>query len=211
MSAVIIVAIIVILIGWIISCYFVAYSWIQIGINDGDDINLNLASKYLGYASLSSWVLFVLAIIVFILAIIILIILLIFGSEVAIPVALKFTKKFFRDLSASFSKDKKVSTSFTITLWFLLILAIILTFITGLFSGMAAFYINKGVYGDDSANAIKQSLKYCYYTAFISILLILIIVGVIFAKIYFAIQRKSREKKKEKVIEGEVAKSELKE
>lgn len=199
MSAAILIAIVAILIAWLISCYFVAYSYVQIGINDDDDINLNLASKYLGYASLSSWVLIVIAIIIFILAIIILVLLLIFGGEVAIPSALKFIKSFFKNLSASFSKNKKVSASFTALLWFLLVLAVILTFLTGLYSGIAAYYINKGVYTEDSANAIQQSLKYCYYTAFISILVIIIIIGVIFAKIYFGIESKKKEKKKEQV------------
>jgi len=209
MSAAIIIALVAIVIAWIISCYFVAYSFVQIGINDGDDINLNLASKYLGYASLSSWVLFVLAIILFILAIVILVLLLIFGGEVAIPAALKLVKSFFKNLSASFSKNKKVSSSFTIFLWFLLVLAIILTFITGLFSGMAAFYINKGVYSADSAHAIQLSLKYCYYTAFISILVIIIIVGIIFSKIYFSISARNNEKKKEEQVKEDLAKKEL--
>lgn len=200
MSALVIIALVAILIGWALSCYFVVYSWTVIGLNDGDDVNLNLASKYLGYASLSSWVLFLIAIGLFLLAIILLIILLIFGSEFVIPISIQVTRNFFHNLTQSFSKEGNVSTSFTIVLWVLLVLSIILTFITGLYTGLAAYYINKGVYDESSANSIQKALKYCYYTSFISIIILVIIFFVIVSKIYFGIKSRKNEKEKETVV-----------
>lgn len=200
MSVVLLIGLIILWIGWLFSCYFVAYSNLMIGLKNGDDINLNKASKALWYASMSSWIPLLIVIIIIIVAIIFAIIIALFAPEVVAGVY-KFFIKYFKSTFLSKGKSGLAKKSFIIFTWILLVLAVILTSITGFFAGQAAYYINYGVYSEADAETIQKCLLYCYITACLSILLIVILILCAFLYIYFTYKAKKIKKSNDKIDE----------
>lgn len=197
MSLVILIVffLILIIIGWFCSCYFIFYAWFEIGLNDGDDINLNSASKNLWYASITSWITLSIIFILIILGIILGIILCIFAFPLVMA-AFDFVCDIFLCIVGSFfSKGKKIPILYKIIIWAFFLVAVIFTCITGYYALISAHYINKGSY-TSSVSEIKKSLEYCYYTAGISIAVLLFIGIIIFAEIYlFYVSKKEKARK----------------
>ena len=179
----IIIFLILLVIAWFFSCYFIFYAWLEIGENDGNDSNLHEASKNLWYASLTSWVTLSIIFILIVICIIIGIILLIFIFPLVLDI-LAFIADIFLSLVTGIFTGK-VSIINKIIIYTFFGLALIFTFVTGYYALISAHYINKGVY-DSSQKSIVKSLRYCYYTASISVVAILIIVMIIFAVIYLS-------------------------
>ena len=189
-----VVFLILIIVGWFMICYFIFYAWFEVGLNDGNDQNLNLASKYLWYASITSWITLSIMLIILIIGIIIGLILAIFALPIVLWVLEVIAELFLSIFLGAFKSKVPITTRVFVTLFFIISVGFIC--FTGYYALLAAYNINAGNYSS-TAYSILKSLRYCYYTAAMSIMILVFIGIIIFAKIYLFIATRKEKKRLE--------------